>query len=169
MVTPMDQHISYAEVAPEGIRALDGLEVYVRNCGLEPGLLELVKIRASQLNGCDYCIDMHAEDARTNGETEQRLSGLSAWRESELYTSRERAALAWAVAVTLVSHQSAPDTLYEETRRYFSEKELVDLTLALVAINGWNRLSIAFRAESETTQPRARLPVGIEPQAAGLT
>ncbi len=169
MPTIMDQHISYAKVAPEGIRALGGLEAYVRRCGLEPGLLELVKIRASQLNGCGSCIDMHTKDARANGETEQRLYGLSAWRESPFYTDRERAALAWAVAVTLVSHGSAPDALYEETRRYFSEKELVDLTLALVAINAWNRLSISFRTVPETYQSEVSVPVGVESQGAGPT
>lgn len=154
----MDQRINYSVVAPEGIRALSGLEAYARSSGLEPGLLELVKTRASQLNGCGYCIDMHTKDARTNGETEQRLYGLTAWRETPFYTERERAALAWTEAVTLVSHGPVPETLYEETKRHFSEKELVDLTLALVAINGWNRLSIAFHTVPGTYQPKAPAP-----------
>jgi len=169
MAMTMEQRINYSEVAPDGIRALGGLEAYVRSCGLEPGLLELVKTRVSQLNGCGYCIDMHTKDARANGETEQRLYGLSAWRESPFYTDRERAALVWAEAVTLVNQRSAPDALYEETRRYFSEKELVDLTLALVAINGWNRLSISFHTVPGTYQPKAHVPVGVGSQGAGPT
>lgn len=165
----MNQRIKYHEVAPEGIRALGGLEVYVQNCGLEAGLLELVEIRVSQLNGCGHGIDMHTRDARANGETEQRLHDLPAWRESPFYTDRERAALAWAVAVTLVSHGTAPDALYKETRRYFSEKELVDLTLALVAINGRNRLGIAFRNKLETSTTKAPMPVGVGSQDAEST
>jgi len=129
----------------EGIRALGGLETYLRSCGLEPALLNLIKARASQVNGCAYCIDMHTKDARARGETEQRLYALPAWRATPFYTDRERAALAWTEAVTLISRKPVPDTLYEEARRHFSEQELVDLTLALVAISGWNRLSIAFR------------------------
>lgn len=156
----MDQLLDYSEVAPDGIRALGGLEAYVRTCGLERGLLELVKTRASQLNRCAYCIDMHTKDARANGETEQRLYGLSAWREAPFYTARERAALAWAEAVTLVSQGSAPDALYEETRRHFTERELVDLTIALVAINSWNRLSISFRTLPGTYEPTASAPGG---------
>jgi AhpD family alkylhydroperoxidase len=156
----MDQRIDYAKAVPEGIRALSGLEAYVRSCGLDPGLLELVKTRASQLNRCAYCIDMHTKDARARGETEQRLYGLSAWHETPFYTDRERAALAWTDAVTLVSHGPVPDELYQETRRHFSEKELVDLTLALVAINGWNRLSISFRTVPGTYQPKAHAPAG---------
>jgi AhpD family alkylhydroperoxidase len=143
-VTTMDQRINYSEVAPEGVRTLRGLEAYVRSAGLEPGLLELVKTRASQLNQCAYCIDMHTKDARAGGEAEQRLYALSAWRETPFFTDRERAALAWTEAVTHISHGSVPDALYQEARRHFSEKELVDLTLALIAINGWNRLSISF-------------------------
>jgi AhpD family alkylhydroperoxidase len=154
----MDQRINYGNVAPEGIRALGGLEAYVRSSGIEPGLLDLVKTRASQLNRCAYCIDMHTKDARAAGETEQRLYALSAWHETPFYTDRERAALAWTDAVTLVSHASVPDELYQEARRHFSEKELVDLTLALVAINGWNRLGISFRTVPGTYQPKAHAP-----------
>jgi AhpD family alkylhydroperoxidase len=128
----------------------------------------LVKTRASQLNRCAYCIDMHSKDARAAGETEQRLYALSAWRETPFYTDRERAALAWTDAVTLISDASVPDDLYEEARRQFSEKELVDLTLALVAINAWNRLGISFRTVPGTYQPKARAAAGTEsPKGAG--
>lgn len=154
----MEQLLDYSEISPEGTRALGVLEAYVHDCGLERSLLELVKTRASQLNGCAYCIDMHTKDARTNGESEQRLYALSAWREAPFYTDRERAALAWAEAVTLVSQGSSPDALYDETRRHFSERELVDLTLALVAINSWNRMSISFRTVPGTYQPTTPAP-----------
>ncbi|MGH9671574.1 MAG: carboxymuconolactone decarboxylase family protein [Bryobacteraceae bacterium] len=158
----MDQRINYSKVAPEGIRALSGLEAYVRSSGLEAALVDLVKTRASQLNRCAYCIDMHTKDARAGGEAEQRLYALSAWQETPFYTDRERAALAWTDAVTLVSHGPVSDAVYEEARRHFSEKELVDLTLALVAINAWNRLGISFRTVPGTYQPRAHAPAGAE-------
>jgi AhpD family alkylhydroperoxidase len=154
----MEQRINYVTVAPEGIRALGDLEAYVRRSGLEPGLLELIKTRASQLNGCAYCIDMHTKDARAAGEVEQRLYALAAWRETPFYTDRERAALAWTEAVTLVSQAPVPDGLYQEARRHFSEKALVDLTLAVVAINAWNRLAIPFRTVPGTYQPPAHAP-----------
>ena len=143
----MSERINYAKVTPEGYRAMSGLERYVRGSGLEPSLLELVKLRASQINGCAYCIDMHWKDARARGESEQRLYGLMAWRESPYYTQRERAALAWTEAVTLIAGSHVPDELYEEVRQHFNETELVNLTLALVAINGWNRLAIGFRSQ----------------------
>src|SRR5438093_2961322 len=142
----MDERINYGKVAPEGIRALSGLEAYVRSSGFEPGLLDLVKTRASQLNGCAYCIDMHTKDARAKGETEQRLYLQDAWREAPVYNDRERAALAWTEAVTLITDGHAPDEIYEQARKQFTEQELVNLTLAIVAINAWNRLSIGFRA-----------------------
>jgi AhpD family alkylhydroperoxidase len=129
------------------------LETYVRQSGLEARLLELVKLRASQLNGCAYCIDRHAKDARAAGKTEQRLSLLSAWREAFVYTARERAALTWTEAVTRVADSHVPDEVYREVREQFDEKELVDLTLAVVAINGWNRLAIAFGTPVGTYQP----------------
>jgi AhpD family alkylhydroperoxidase len=122
-----------------------GLEKYVRNCGLEHSLLELVKTRASQINGCAYSIDMHTKDARAGGETEQRLYALSAWRETPFYTERERAALDWAEALTLISENDIPDDLYDSVRQHFSESELVNLTMAIITINGWNRLAIPFR------------------------
>ncbi len=133
-----------------------GLEQYARNSGLEHALLELVKTRASQINGCAFCLDMHTKDARAAGETEQRLYTLSAWAETPFFTERERAALAWTEAVTRVAESQVPDAVYAQARRHFSEKELVDLTLAIVAINGWNRLSVAFRTVPGTYQPARR-------------
>ncbi|MGH8023434.1 MAG: carboxymuconolactone decarboxylase family protein [Limisphaerales bacterium] len=147
------QRIKYIEAAPEGYKAMAGLEQYARRSGLEHSLLELIKTRASQINGCAFCLDMHTKDARAAGETEQRLYTLSAWKETPFFTDRERAALAWTEAVTRVADTHAPDDVYELARKHFSEKELVDLTLAIVAINGWNRLAIAFRTVPGTYQP----------------
>src|SRR5579859_2453545 len=152
----MKPRIVYREVAPGVMEALSGLERYLAKCGLEPSLLELVKLRASQINGCAYCIDMHTKDARARGESEQRLYALSAWRETPFYTERERAALAWTETLTLVTDGHAPDGVYESVRRQFTEKELTDLTLAIVAINGWNRFAIGFRAVPGTYQPKPR-------------
>jgi AhpD family alkylhydroperoxidase len=133
-----------------------GLERFVRGCGLEHPLLELVKTRASQINGCAYCIDMHTKDARAAGETEQRLYGLSAWREAPFYTDRERAALEWTEALTLISEDEISDELYARVRERFSEEEIVNLTMAIVAINGWNRLAVPFRAVPGSYEPPAR-------------
>jgi AhpD family alkylhydroperoxidase len=130
------------------------LQNYVNESGLEVSLLELVKTRASQINHCAYCIDMHTKDARANGESEQRLYGLSAWQETPYYTERERAALAWTEALTLIADNPVSDALYEQARQHFSEAELMNLTLAIIAINGWNRLAISFRAEVGTYQPK---------------
>jgi AhpD family alkylhydroperoxidase len=141
----MKARINYAEVAPNALKAMLELEKYVHGSGLERPLYELVKTRASQINGCAYCIDMHTKDARKAGETEQRLFGLSAWRETPFYTERERAALAWTEALTLISENDVPDDLYETVCNYFSEEERVTLTMAIIAINGWNRLAISFR------------------------
>lgn len=152
----MKPRIQYAKAAPEGISAMRGLENYVRHCGLEESLLELVKLRASQINGCAYCIDMHTKDARAEGETEQRLYALVAWEETPFFTERERAALAWAEAVTKVGEDHVPESVFEQARRYFNEKELVDLTLAIIAINGWNRLAIGFRTVPGTYKPIPR-------------
>jgi AhpD family alkylhydroperoxidase len=138
------------EIAPDAIKAMMGLEKYVRASGLEHSLLELVKMRASQINGCAFCLDMHSKDARAAGETEQRLYGLNAWREAPYYTDRERAALAWTEALTLVSESHVEREIYDWARSQFSEKELVDLTLAIIAINGWNRMAIAFRSPAGT-------------------
>ena len=152
----MPNRLEYAKVAPEGYKAMLALELYVKHSGLEPSLLELVKTRASQINGCAFCLDMHTKDARARGETEQRLYTLSAWEETPFFSERERAALAWTEAVTLVAETHVPDAIYERARSQFSEKELADLTLAIAAINGWNRLSIAFRKEPGSYQPSSR-------------
>ncbi len=149
----MEQRIEYAKVSPEGYRAMRGLEDHVRRCGLEPSLLELVKLRASQINGCAFCIDMHTKDARAEDETEQRLYALVAWRETPFFTERERAALAWTEAVTLVHQGHVPDDVYRLAHSHFSDQELVDLTLAIVAINGWNRLAIGFRTPPGSYRP----------------
>jgi AhpD family alkylhydroperoxidase len=130
-----------------------GLEKYLHECGLEIGLLHLIKLRASQINGCAYCLDMHWKDLRAIGETEQRLYSLDAWVECPYYTERERAALAWTDAVTCVADTHVPDEVYEKVRKHFTEKELGDLTVAVATINAWNRLSIAGRTAPGTYQP----------------
>lgn len=151
---PLEPRIDYGKVAPEVVRAMLELEHCVSNSGLEQSLLELVKTRASQINGCAYCLDMHTKDARAAGETEQRLYLLPAWRETPFYTERERAALAWTEAVTNLSDGHVPNDVYEWARSQFSEKELVQLTLAVIAINGWNRLAISLRAVPGTYRPK---------------
>ena len=143
----MALRIDAPAVAPEAYRAMLGLEKYLHGCGLESSLLDLIRMRASQINGCAYCLDMHSKDARAAGETEQRLYLLDAWREAPFYSERERAALAWTEALTLIAEGHATDADYEEARRQFNEKELVDLSLAIIAINGWNRLAIGFRSK----------------------
>jgi AhpD family alkylhydroperoxidase len=150
----MQPRVDYTSQAVSGaIGAMMHLERYVRESGLEHSLIHLLKMRASQLNGCAYCIDMHSKEARADGETEQRLYALSAWRETPFFSERERAALAWTESLTLISEKGAPDELYEAAREHFSEKEMVDLTLAVVAINGWNRISISFRPHVGSYQP----------------
>lgn len=140
----MKERLNYQKVAPEALKPMLELEKYVATSGLERSLYELVKTRASQINGCAYCLDMHTKDARKAGETEQRLYVLSAWRETSFYTPRERAALAWTEAVTQISHHGVSEELFKSTSQHFEEKELVALTMAIVAINGWNRLAISF-------------------------
>ncbi|MGH6811230.1 MAG: carboxymuconolactone decarboxylase family protein [Methylocella sp.] len=153
----MQPRLDARKVAPAAYHAMLALEGYVANSSrLEPSLLELVKLRASQINGCAYCIDMHTKDARANGESEQRLYGVTAWREAPFFTDRERAALGWTEALTLISEGHAPDSAYEEARLRFGEEELVNLSLAIITINGWNRLAIAFRAVPGEYQPAAR-------------
>lgn len=142
------------KAAPQGLAAVRGLQGYVDGCGLEHSLLELVKTRASQINGCAYCLDMHTKDARAAGETEQRLYLLPAWREAPFYTERERAALAWTEAVTRIADGPVEDALYDEVRRHFDDKQITDLTLAVIAINTWNRLAIPFRKTAGSYQPR---------------
>lgn len=154
----MAPRVNYATAAPGAAQAMFALEQYVRGAGLDAALLELVKLRASQLNGCGYCLDMHSKDARARGESEQRIYVLPAWREAPFYSPRERAALAWTEALTTMSarDQSVPDALFEEARQQFTEAELINLTMAVIAINGWNRLAIAFRADVGSYQPAKR-------------
>jgi AhpD family alkylhydroperoxidase len=152
----MKARLDFRKASPQGEKAMMGLHMFVRNCGLDHSLLELIKLRASQLNGCAHCIDMHTKELRADGKSEQRLYLLNAWRESPFYSERERAALAWAEAVTLVAESQVPDEVYEQARKEFSEEELVNLTLALVAINGANRLNIAFRTVPGAYQVRRR-------------
>jgi AhpD family alkylhydroperoxidase len=142
----MKARLEAPKVAPEAVKALIALQGYTDSCGLERSLLELVKTRASQINGCAYCLEMHTSDARKAGESEARLYLLSAWRESPLYDARERAALAWTEALTLIAESRAPDDVYAEASRHFSEKELVNLSVAIGMINIWNRLAIGFRS-----------------------
>lgn len=149
----MKARLNYSEVAPNAMKGMLELEKYVHGSGLERSLYELVKTRASQINGCAYCIDMHTKDARKAGETEQRLYTLSSWRETPFFTERERTALAWTEALTLISDNEVSDELYEKLSKHFSEEERVALTMAIVAINGYNRLAISFRTVPGTYEP----------------
>lgn len=141
----MQQRIDFYKASPDAIKAMVGLEQRIAKSDLEKSLVELVRLRASQINGCAYCLDMHSADARKAGENERRLATLSVWRETSFFTDRERAALAWTESLTLISQTHAPDELWEEVRPHFTDAELTDLTLLVTAINGWNRFSIAFR------------------------
>ena len=149
----MKPRLDYRAASPKGFAALAHLNSFVEHCGLETSLLELVKMRASQINGCAFCLDMHSKDAMAEGENPQRLFTLPAWRETPFFSDRERAALAWTEALTEISIQHVDDELFEEARRHFSEQELVDLTLAVITINGWNRLAIPFHSEVGGYQP----------------
>ena len=167
----MEMRINDHKAVSGAVQAMLDLEKNVSKTGLDPALLNLVRLRASQVNGCAYCLDMHWKDLRSDGEGEQRLYGLDAWRESPYYTDRERAALAWTEAVTRVADGHVPDEVFEEAHRHFNDTELVSLTLCVVAINGWNRLNIAFRTPAGTYQPGKRPMVqpparGIRPSAA---
>lgn len=142
----MKARLNPYHAAPEAMHALGAVETYIQSSGLERSLIDLVKIRASQINGCAFCIHMHTRDARARGATEERIYLLDAWRDSPLYTDRERAALAWTEAVTLIAETHAPDAVYDEARKYFGEDELVKLTLAIGMINAWNRFAISFRS-----------------------
>jgi AhpD family alkylhydroperoxidase len=155
----LEPRIKLSDPAVSGVmRAMYGLEEPLRKSGLEPALRELVKVRASQINGCAYCIDMHTKDARAQGETEQRLYALNAWRETPFYTDRERAALEWTEQLTLIAGRDVPDDLYARMKEHFSEAEIVSLTLAVVQINAWNRLAISFRAPAGSYQPAQHHP-----------
>ena len=149
----MEPRINIMSLNPGAMNAMFGLGKYLSKTALDKKLLDLINLRVSQINGCAYCIDMHWKDLRAAGENEQRLYGLDAWRESPYYTEQERAALAWAEAVTRVSETHVPDEVFEEAKRHFNDQDLADLTLNVVAINGWNRLNIAFRNEAGTYQP----------------
>lgn len=141
----MEARMNYAKAAPGVMRAMHGLETYLANCGIEPALQDLVKLRASQINGCAYCVDMHSLDARAGGETEQRLYALPVWQETPFFSERERAALLWTEKLTLISLDHVPAEVYEQVRSHFSEKELANLTLVIATINAWNRFGISFR------------------------
>jgi AhpD family alkylhydroperoxidase len=149
----MKTRLNYGKAAPGVYEAMDALDHYLQACGLERTLIFLVQLRVSQINGCAYCLDMHWKDLRAAGENEQRLYSLDAWRECPYYSERERAALAWTEAVTLIADGHVPDVVYDQVRAHFGEKELADLTLAVAAINAWNRLSIAARLHPGTYQP----------------
>ncbi len=152
----MQPRLDPQKVCPEPYRGLLALSAYLEGCGLEKSLQELIKIRASQINGCAFCLDMHTKDARAGGESEQRIYALSAWRETPFYSPRERAALAWPEAVTLISHNGVSDELFEQTQQHFNEKELVDLNWAVATINAWNRVAISFRSVPGHYQPRKK-------------
>lgn len=151
----MEPRFNFMKAAPGVYAAMRGMEHYLHECGLEQPLLHLIKLRASQINGCAYCLDMHWKDLQAIGEKEQRMYSLDAWRECPYYTERERAALAWTEAVTLITNGHAPDAVYEEARAQFSEKDICDLTLAVAAINAWNRLAISSRTVPGGYQPQA--------------
>lgn len=153
----MSDRSNFVRVAPEAYRAMSAMQQYANATGLEPLLHELVKLRASYINGCAYCIDMHSQDARVLGETEQRIYAIPVWRETPFFTPRERAALAWTEAVTEISKGGVSDALYAEAREHFEERELVELTMAVIAINGWNRLAIPFHSEVGSYKPAAHV------------
>lgn len=152
----MEPRLRYGKAAPGAMRAMGALENYIDTCGIEPALQDLVKLRASQINGCAYCVDMHYLDARANGETEQRLSTLVVWQETPFFTERERAALLWTEKLTLVSHDRVPDEVYERVRPHFTDEELVNLTMVIATINSWNRLCISFRSQPGEYTPHKR-------------
>jgi len=149
----MEPRFDYRKFSPEAVQAMLALEKYIAGCGLDHTFVHLLKLRASQINGCAFCIDMHAIDARRAGETEQRLYALDAWRETPFFTDRERAGLAWIEAITLVAQTHVPDAVYEDARTHFSEKEIVDLTFIASTINAWNRLAVASRTPPGTYRP----------------
>jgi AhpD family alkylhydroperoxidase len=149
----MTPRIAYQKANPQALQLMLNIESYLRGCGLDSSLLHLIKMRASQINGCAYCIDMHSKDARAEGESEQRLYALDAWRETPFFNERERAALEWTEALTLITEGHVPDSVYEKVRAHFSEEEMVNLTLAVTTINAWNRIAISFRSVPGTYRP----------------
>ena len=163
----MERKLDYSKVLPTGMKVMNDLDSYSQNCGLEPSLLDLIKLRASQINDCAYCIDMHSKDARTGGETEQRLYSLSIWRETPYYTDRERAALAFTEAVTLIAERRVPDDVYKQAQQQFSEEELVKLMLGIVTINAWNRFTIfgdlpgSYQPNHFVTKPGQAVPTKV--------
>ena len=152
----MQPRFNFVEASPSSYKAVAALEQHVQNSGLEKRFIHLIKLRASQINGCAYCIDMHSKDARAAGESEQRLYALNAWEETPFFSERERAALQWTEALTLVTDGHVPDAVFEAVRPHFTDDELVNLSLAVATINAWNRLSIAFRSVPGAYQPPAR-------------
>ena len=152
----MEARLEYRKFSQDALQAMLALEKYIANCGLDHKFVHLLKLRASQINGCAFCIDMHSIDARAAGETEQRLYALNAWCETPFFSDRERAALAWIEAITLVSHAHVPDDVYEEVRAHFTEKEIFDLTIVAMTINAWNRIAVASRTPAGTYRPAAR-------------
>lgn len=151
----MQQRLDIAKVSPAAYQAVAALQSYVDKSGLDAKLRELIKIRASQINGCAYCLAMHTRDARKLGETDERMHLLNAWREAPVYSERERAALGWIEAITLVTQGHVPDEAFEAVRQQFSEKEIVDLTAAAIAINSWNKIAIAFRVPPQVENKKA--------------
>ena len=149
----MKARLDFRKASPAGDKAMMGVHMFVRNCGLDHSLLELVKLRASYINGCAYCVDMHSKDALAAGETAQRIVAVPVWRETPFFSPRERAALALTEAVTLIAHDGVPDDIYVEARRHFSEDEIVKLTIAIATINVWNRVAITFRSDVGSYQP----------------
>ncbi|HLI89964.1 MAG TPA: carboxymuconolactone decarboxylase family protein [Ktedonobacteraceae bacterium] len=152
----METRIRYTTAVPGAFKAMLQFSEYAENSGLETSLIRLIQIRASQINGCAYCLDMHTKDARAEGESEQRLYLIDAWREAPFYSERERAALEWTEAVTLVAEDHIPDEVYERVRPHFSDEELVNLTMAINAINSWNRLNVAFRTPAGSYRPKQK-------------
>ncbi len=150
----MEARMDYAKAAPGVMKAMSGLDTYLTKCGLEPALRELVRLRASQINGCAYCVDMHSLDARALGESEQRLYALPIWQETPFFTERERAALLWTEKLTLLSVDHVPSEVFEQVRQHFSEEELVNLTLVIATINAWNRFGVSFRDVPGNYTPR---------------
>lgn len=152
----MGIRLNYGKAAPGAIKAMMGLEDYLGECGLEPTLLDLVRLRASQINGCAYCVDMHSLDLRAEGETEQRVNTVCVWQETPFFTERERAALLWTEKLTLISLDHVPDDVYAQVRPHFTDAELANLTLAVATINAWNRFAISFRSEPGHYTPKKR-------------